>query len=69
MTAARAVELGLSITREHEGRGRVRTNGPSVRMGRTPVQAGRPAMLPGSGAVEALGAERVRTLTAAGVVH
>ncbi len=67
MTTPRAVELGLSVTREHEGRGRVRTNGPSVRMSRTPVSVGRPAMTPGSGAAEVLG-ERAPALSEAGVI-
>ncbi len=67
MTNPRAVKLGLSLTREHDGRGRVRTNGPSVNLSRTPVVAGRPAMLPGSAAPELLG-ERAKELTAAGVL-
>ena len=67
MTEERAVSLGFSITREHEGRGRVRTNGPSVKMSRTPVTVGRPAMVPGSGASEVLG-EQTPDLSEAGVV-
>ena len=67
MTLERAVRLGLSVTREHEGRGRVRTNGPSVRMSRTPTVVGRPAMLPGSAAAEVLG-DRASRLSEAGVV-
>ena len=67
MTEQRAISLGFSITREHEGRGRVRTNGPSVKMSRTPVTVGRPAMVPGSGALEVLG-ERTPDLSEAGVV-
>ncbi len=67
MTAERAIRLGLSVTREHEGRGRVRTNGPSVRMSRTPVNIGRPAMLPGSAGAEVLG-ERASSLSEAGVL-
>ena len=67
MTNERAVRLGLSITREHEGRGRVRTNGPSIRMSRTPVTVGRPAMTPGSAAADVLG-DRSRSLSELGVV-
>ena len=39
---------GLSITREHEQLGLVRTTGPSPRLSRTPVVPGRPATPPGS---------------------
>ncbi len=67
MTEERAVSEGFSITRDHEGRGRVRTNGPSVKMSRTPVEVGRPAMVPGSGASEVLG-DRTSELSEAGVV-
>ncbi len=67
MTAERAVARGFSVTREHEGRGRVRTNGPAIQMSRTPVQVGRPAMRPGSGAEEVLG-DRTTPLKEAGVV-
>lgn len=67
MTTERAVAHGFSVTREHEGRGRVRTNGPSVKMSRTPVTVGRPAMLPGSAASEVLG-ERSAAFEAAGVL-
>ena len=67
MTAERAVANGFSVTRAHEGRGRVRTNGPSIRMGRTPASIGRPAMLPGSAASEVLG-ERSVALAEAGVL-
>ncbi len=67
MTNERAVRLGLSITREHEGRGRVRTNGPSIRMSRTPVTVGRPAMTPGAAAADVLG-DRSRSLSEIGVV-
>ena len=67
MTNDRAVRLGMSITREHEGRGRVRTNGPSIQMSRTPTLVGRPAMQPGSAAAEVLG-ERESELSEAGVV-
>ena len=67
MTNVRAVASGMSITRAHEGRGRVRTNGPSIKMSRTPVEAGAPAMSPGSAAAAVLG-DRARDLTELGVV-
>ena len=67
MTEYRAVTNGFSVTREHEGRGRVRTNGPSIKMSRTPATIGRPAMLPGSAASEVLG-DRSEALTEAGVL-
>ena len=67
MTDERAVQLGLSITREHDGRGRVRTNGPSIKMGRTPVEVGRPAMLPGSAGAEVFG-EQSDALSESGVL-
>lgn len=67
MTAERAVERGFSLTREHEGRGRVRTNGPSIQLSRTPVEAGNPAMRPGSGAADVLG-DKAEALQSAGVV-
>ena len=67
MTEYRAVTNGLSVTREHEGRGRVRTNGPSIKMSRTPVTVGRPAMLPGSAAAHVLG-DRSSDLSELGVV-
>ena len=67
MTEYRAVTNGMSVTREHEGRGRVRTNGPSIKMSRTPVTVGRPAMLPGSAAAHVLG-DRSSDLSELGVV-
>ena len=67
MTEYRAVAKGFSVTREHEGRGRVRTNGPSIKMSRTPVSVGRPAMVPGSAAPEVLG-DRSTDLSEIGVV-
>ena len=67
MTDERAVEKGLSITREHDGRGRVRTNGPSVQLSRTPVVVGRPAMTPGSAAADVLG-DKSAPLVESGVV-
>lgn len=68
MTDERAVSSGLSVTRAHEGRGRVRTNGPSIKMSRTPAIIGRPAMLPGSAADEVLG-EQSAALAEAGVLR
>ena len=67
MTADWAVNRGMSVTREHEARGRVRTTGPSVVMGRTPVRVGTPASVPGSDAASVFG-ERAKELTAAGVL-
>ena len=43
-----AVARGLSVTREHEARGQVRTTGPSAALSRTPAIAGRAAPIPGS---------------------
>jgi len=42
------IDGGVSITRPHDGPGRVRTTGPSPRLSRTPVQPGAPASAPGS---------------------
>ena len=42
------VQHGLSLTREHENIGMVRTIGPVARLSRTPLVAGRPATPPGS---------------------
>ena len=67
MTEYRAVTNGFSVTREHDGRGRVRTNGPSIKMSRTPTTIGRPAMLPGSAASEVLG-DRSDDLIQSGVL-
>jgi crotonobetainyl-CoA:carnitine CoA-transferase CaiB-like acyl-CoA transferase len=39
---------GLSLTREHENIGMIRTIGPVARLSRTPLVAGRPAPPPGS---------------------
>ena len=39
---------GVSITRDHDGPGRVRTTGPSPRLSRTPVRPGTPASAPGA---------------------
>ena len=54
---------GVSITREHDGPGRVRTTGPSPRLSRTPVRPGAPASAPGADGAAileqyGLGAER-----------
>ena len=48
------VSHGLSLTREHDEIGPVTTCGPSPRLSRTPVRAGRPAPKPGSDAKEIL---------------
>ena len=45
---------GLSITRDHEGRGDIRTNGPAAILSRTPVVPGQPAPILGSNADEIL---------------
>lgn len=39
---------GVSITRQHDGPGRVRTTGPSPKLSRTPVRPGAPASAPGA---------------------
>jgi crotonobetainyl-CoA:carnitine CoA-transferase CaiB-like acyl-CoA transferase len=39
---------GVSITRAHDGPGRVRTTGPSPLMSMTPVKPGAPASAPGA---------------------
>ena len=46
---------GVSITREHDGPGRVRTTGPSPRLSRTPVRPGAPASAPGADGPAVLG--------------
>jgi crotonobetainyl-CoA:carnitine CoA-transferase CaiB-like acyl-CoA transferase len=48
------VEHGLSLTREHDGAGLVTTTGPTPRLSRTPVAAGRPAPLVGGDAASVL---------------
>ncbi len=45
---------GISLTREHDGPGLVRTTGPSPRLSRTPVRPGAPASAPGSDAASVL---------------
>ncbi|MDA0353844.1 MAG: CoA transferase [Chloroflexi bacterium] len=42
------ISRGISLTREHQGPGRVRTTGPSPRLSRTPVHPGAPASAPGA---------------------
>ena len=59
----RLIERGISITRRHDGQGRVRTTGPSPRLSRTPVRPGAPASAPGADGAAVineigLGAER-----------
>ena len=43
-----AVARGLSLTREHAGRGQIRTTGTSPILSRTPATPGAPAPIPGS---------------------
>ena len=43
-----ARQRGLSLTREHTGRGLVRTTGPAAILSRTPVIPGAPAPIPGA---------------------
>jgi crotonobetainyl-CoA:carnitine CoA-transferase CaiB-like acyl-CoA transferase len=66
------IEHGLSLTREHNGAGLVRTHGPGQRLHRTPVVPGAPASVPGADAAAVfdeygLGA-RFGALTASGVL-
>ncbi len=51
MRDPRSVARGLSLTRDHEGVGTVRTIGPVPTLSRTPLRAGRPAPLPGADGV------------------
>lgn len=66
------IEHGLSLTREHDGVGLVRTNGPGQRLYRTPVVPGAPASVPGADApsvFEEFGlAHQIEPLVAAGVL-
>jgi len=48
------VSRGLSLTREHDVVGPVTTNGPAVRLSRTPVVPGGPARKPGADAASVL---------------
>jgi crotonobetainyl-CoA:carnitine CoA-transferase CaiB-like acyl-CoA transferase len=49
-----AIEQGLSLTRHHPGQGLVTTNGPGLRLSRTPLTPGRPTPMPGSDAASIL---------------
>jgi crotonobetainyl-CoA:carnitine CoA-transferase CaiB-like acyl-CoA transferase len=49
-----AIEQGLSLTRHHPGQGTVTTNGPGIRLSRTPLTPGRPTPMPGTGAASIL---------------
>jgi crotonobetainyl-CoA:carnitine CoA-transferase CaiB-like acyl-CoA transferase len=72
MTDPWVVAHGLSITREHEGVGLLRTNGPGQRLYRTPTVPGVPAPVPGADAVSVFEEhglmERFEALVASGVV-
>lgn len=63
---------GLSLTREHDGLGLVRTNGPGQRLYRTSAVAGAPASIPGADGRAVLAecglADRFEALVAAGVL-
>ena len=63
---------GLSITRDHEGRGKIRTNGPAAILSRTPVVPGQPAPILGSNADEILSgisrADEITALERSGVI-
>ncbi|MCH7705900.1 MAG: CoA transferase, partial [Chloroflexi bacterium] len=52
MTDSWVINHGLSVTREHDGLGRITTPGPAPRLSRTPVRVGRPAPRPGANARE-----------------
>ena len=54
MDAPRAQEHGLSLTREHDGVGLIRTTGAAPMLSRTPVRAGRAAPAPGADAASIL---------------
>ena len=54
MDAPRAQERGLSLTREHDGAGLIRTTGAAPMLSRTPVRAGRAAPAPGADAASIL---------------
>jgi crotonobetainyl-CoA:carnitine CoA-transferase CaiB-like acyl-CoA transferase len=68
-----AVERGLSITREHDGVGRITTNGPSPSLSATPVVPGRAAPIPGADALSILAEigrdQEIDSLVAAGAVR
>ncbi|MFN8526008.1 MAG: CoA transferase [Chloroflexota bacterium] len=50
MTDTWVAAHGLAVTREHDNGQRITTVGPGVRLSRTPVTAGRPAVTPGADA-------------------
>ncbi len=54
MDSPLAKARGLSVTREHDVIGPVRTSGPGPRLSGTPLSAGRPASKPGSDAASVL---------------
>jgi crotonobetainyl-CoA:carnitine CoA-transferase CaiB-like acyl-CoA transferase len=54
MDSAWAKSRGLSLTREHDVIGPVRTSGPGPKLSLTPLSAGRPASKPGSDAASVL---------------
>ncbi len=72
MEAPYAIQRGLSITRDHEGRGNIRTNAPAAILSRTPTTPGQPAPVPGSNAVQILSeisrADELATLKRSGVI-
>lgn len=45
-----AIDQGMSLTRHHPGQGMITTNGPGIRLSRTPLIPGRPTPMPGSDA-------------------
>jgi crotonobetainyl-CoA:carnitine CoA-transferase CaiB-like acyl-CoA transferase len=72
MQDAWVIDRGLSLTREHDGIGRVQTNGPGQRLSRTPARPGDPASLPGADAPEVFAryglAGKLESLVAQGVL-
>lgn len=67
-----AVDNGMSITREHDSAGSITTNGPSARLTRTPLVAGKPAPVPGGDGIAVLSdimdTEEIAILIADGVL-
>jgi crotonobetainyl-CoA:carnitine CoA-transferase CaiB-like acyl-CoA transferase len=49
-----AIAQGMSLTRHHPGQGMVTTNGPGIRLSRTPLTPGRPTPMPGTDATSIL---------------
>ncbi len=49
-----AMAQGLSLTRQHPGQGLITTNGPGIRLSRTPLTPGRPTPMPGTDAASIL---------------